>query len=153
MRSEREQSLLASTCRSVRTHATIPVPPDGFSWNFMFRVLKKFVRLFRFKFKSDKNRMTFDIKINVLYIHVSGICKGDTALCDVSTGQRNKSRSKSTTTFYETHSLQQVQTSRLLRDKNNKKLSRSLSQKYKKYATKLHSTDPAKSYPVEDRVS
>ena len=50
-------------------------------------------------------------------------------------GQRNNWRSKNTTTFHKTHSLQQAQTSYLLRDKNNNKLSRSLSQKYKKYAT------------------
>ena len=76
-------SLLASSCRSVRPHATMPVPPDGFSWNFIFRVLKKSVRLFRFRFKSDKSRMTLDININV---HICGsLYKGDTALCDVST--------------------------------------------------------------------
>lgn len=39
-------------------------------------------------------------------IHVSGLYKGDTALCDVSTVA--KETTDNTTTFYETHSLHQV---------------------------------------------
>jgi hypothetical protein len=49
----------------------------------MFRVLKKSVRLLQFRFKLNKNRTTFDIKITCIY--VGGLYKGDTALCDLST--------------------------------------------------------------------
>ena len=55
-----EKRMLASSCRPVYPKGTIRLPPNGFSWNFIFEYFfRKCVLKIKFSLKSDKNNGHF----------------------------------------------------------------------------------------------
>jgi hypothetical protein len=67
-------SFAMSACTSVHPHAVTRLPLDGFSWNFVFNILKLSVQKIPVSLKSDKNNERFQwISIHIFCIIVHSV--------------------------------------------------------------------------------